>query len=92
MQNEKKNFEKMKSEHIKLHADLNILKEDVKEILNNYSNLVKRVMYLEDENKNLRQHNKNLVRYISQSGGVPENIAKFNSSNYLNNNFGNKAY
>jgi hypothetical protein len=48
MENEKKNFEKMKSEHIKLHADLNILKEDVKEILSNYSNLVKRVMYLED--------------------------------------------
>lgn len=66
LENEKKNFEKIKNENIKINADLTIMKEDIKEILGNYHNLVKRVNFLEEENANLRKHNKNLVRFISQ--------------------------
>jgi hypothetical protein len=64
MGGEKKTFEKIKNEHIKLHADMNILKEDMKEILTNYHNLLQRITQLEDENSNLRNHNKNLIKFI----------------------------
>jgi predicted nuclease with TOPRIM domain len=68
MQNEKKCFDKMKNENIKLNADINIIKEDIKEILTNMHNLNKRVILMEEENKNLRVHNKNLVKYIHDTG------------------------
>jgi chromosome segregation ATPase len=83
MQNEKKNFEKMKTEHIKLHADMNIIKEDIKEILGNYQHLLHRVNFLEEENKNLRQHNRNLIKYV-QSGG--SNIPNYGTGNLNNKN------
>lgn len=75
MQNEKKTFDKMKNEFIKLSADMNILKEDMKEILTNYHTLVKRVTFMEEENKNLRKHNKCLVKLIQNR--------KENNNNYL---------
>jgi hypothetical protein len=66
MGNERKNFEKMKNEHIKLIADFNIVKEDMQEMLTNYHNLSKRMSILEEENRHLRTHNKNLVKYVSK--------------------------
>lgn len=80
MENEKKTFDKMKNEYIKLSADLSIMKEDIKEILSNYHALLKRVNYIEEENKNLRSHNKNLVKLIQQR------------NNNINNNFPNEFY
>jgi len=82
MQNERKNFEKIKTEHIKLHADVNIIKEDLKELMGNYQHLMQRINYLEEENKTLRQHNKNLVRYI-QSGNFNTDVTY---GNYINTN------
>lgn len=64
MENEKKNFDKMKNEFIKLNADVNIMKEDMKEVMGSLHNILKRINFLEDENKNLRQHNKNLVKFV----------------------------
>ena len=83
MENEKKNFDKIKNDHIKLHADMSILKEDIKEILTNYQQIAKRVNFLEEENKNLRQHNKNLVKFIQ--GGEPNRKNNFDHNNYDNN-------
>jgi hypothetical protein len=73
MGNERKNFEKMKSENIKLTADFNILKEDMQEMMTNYHNIAKRVTQLEEENKSLRIHNKNLVKFVSKNKGVGNN-------------------
>lgn len=81
MENEKKNFERIKNDHIKLNADMNILKEDVKEILTNMHQLTKRVNFLEEENKNLRLHNKNLVKFIQGSDSE-----QGNPKSYMNNN------
>jgi hypothetical protein len=82
MENEKKNFDRIKNDHIKLNADTNILKEDVKEILTNMQQLTKRINFLEEENKNLRTHNKNLVKFIQGSGSGQG----FASGTYGNNN------
>jgi hypothetical protein len=91
--NEKTVFEKMKNEHIKINADMNIIKDDIKEILGNYHNLVKRVVGLEEENKNLRAHNKNLIKHVQSfnNGWVEnsENITSNNSGNTNNNHLEN---
>jgi hypothetical protein len=86
MENEKKDFDRIKNDHIKLNADMGILKEDVKEILTNYQIIMKRVNSLEDENKNLRMHNKNLVKFI-QGGNNQGNFQGQYGQNYNMNNF-----
>jgi hypothetical protein len=74
MGSERKNFEKIKNEHIKLIADFNIVKEDMQEMLTSYHNLSKRMTLLEEENRSLRAHNKNLVNFVSKNtGGVGDN-------------------
>ncbi len=86
LHNEKTIFEKIKNEHIKLNADMSIIKDDIKEILGNYHNLMKRVVALEEENKNLRAHNKNLVRNMQNlNNGWVENNSN-NNYNPTNNN------
>jgi len=87
LHNEKTIFEKMKNEHIKLNADMNIIKDDIKEILGNYHNLIKRVVALEEENKNLRAHNKNLIKHVqSLNNGWIENPENDTCDNYGNKN------
>ncbi len=89
MENEKRTFDKMKNEYIKLSADMNIMKEDIKEILANYHSLVKRVSFLEEENKNLRKHNKNLVKLIQNRAVAnatnPNSARNFNENVNVNN-------
>jgi len=87
MQNERNIFDKIKNEHIKLNADTNIMKEDIKEILGNYHNLMKRVAILEDENKNLRAHNKNLVRFVHNTNNRIDGTPTATYGNRIENNF-----
>ena len=89
MENEKRTFDKMKNEYIKLSADINIMKEDIKEILTNSHSLIKRVNFLEEENKNLRKHNKNLVKLIQNRAAInPNNADNYNDFNQnINDNY-----
>lgn len=64
MANEKKAFERMKNDFVKVNADLNIMKEDMQEMLEKFQAVIQRVSSLEEENKNLRAHNKDLVKMI----------------------------
>jgi predicted patatin/cPLA2 family phospholipase len=102
MANERKNFEKMKNEHIKLTADYNILKEDMQEMMMNYHNIARRLNALEEENTNLRSHNKNLVKFVSKNTtGGREPYPDYNeqqeyydprvnrTNDYINNDFTN---
>ena len=58
---ERKNFENMKSEVIKLSSDVNIIKEELSEINNIFQQINIRINKLEDENNNLKYQNKKAI-------------------------------
>ena len=87
MENEKKTFDKMKNEYIKITSDVGIIKEDIKEILLNYGNLNKRLNYLEEENTNLRNHNKNLIKLMQNKNDFNNNLYEQEMSNNCDNNY-----
>jgi len=64
---ERKNFENMKSDVIKISSDVNILKDEFQEIHNIFKQINARIDLLEDENNNLKIQNKKLVNSIKQN-------------------------
>ena len=80
IENDKKAFDRMKNENIKMIADVNILKEDIKEINKNYNDLCQRINKIEEDNKNIRQFNKNLIKFIEGKPLVNNNPIKVDSS------------
>ena len=66
MDNEKKNFEKMKDDNIKLNDELNKLKDNLKILDVNYKFLLKKLSEAEEEQIYLQNENKKLIDYIQQ--------------------------
>ena len=71
MANERKNFEKMKSDVIKISSDVNIIKDEFQEINSIFKQISNRISNLEDENNNLKNQNKNLIKNIKQASTNP---------------------
>ena len=101
IKNEKKEFENIKKENIKLTAEVSILKDDVAELMKKFSLINNKIDSMQQENNSLRMQNKNLLNFISimnnsSSGGLKK-FKNFNmdqtSNNSLlniNNNYNNK--
>lgn len=82
---QKKEFDQIKKENIKLIADVSILKEDMLDLMKCYQKLSHIISTLQVDNENLKQQNKNLLAYIS-NGNDNEVIRQLeNNSNMLFN-------
>ena len=104
IKNEKKEFDNIKKENIKLTAEVSILKDDVTELMKKFSLINNKVEYMQQENNNLRNQNKNLLNFISimsnnsingikQLKSINMNKNQINNNNHLlniKNNIGNK--
>ena len=66
MDNEKKNFEKMKEDNIKLNEELTKLKDNLKILDVNYKFLLRKLSETEEEQIYLQNENKKLIDYIHQ--------------------------
>jgi len=100
IKSEKKEFENIKKENIKLTAEVSILKDDVAELMKKFSLINNKIDSMQQENNSLRMQNKNLLNFISimnnsSSGGLKK-FKNFNmdqtSNNSLlniNNNYNN---
>ena len=100
IKNEKKEFENIKKENIKLTAEVSILKDDVAELMKKFSLINNKIDSMQQENNSLRMQNKNLLNFISimnnsSSGGLKKfktfnmNQTSDNSLLNLNNNYTN---
>jgi predicted nuclease with TOPRIM domain len=100
IKNEKKEFENIKKENIKLTAEVSILKDDVAELMKKFSLINNKIDSMQQENNNLRMQNKNLLNFISimnnsSSGGLKKfktfnmNQTSDNSLLNINNNYNN---
>ena len=65
IKNEKKEFENIKKENIKLTAEVSILKDDVAELMKKYGIINNKIDSMQQENNNLKIQNKNLLNFIS---------------------------
>jgi hypothetical protein len=76
--NERKNFEKMKSDVIKISSDVNVLKDEFQEIHTIFKQITSRINNLEEENNSLKNQNKSLIKNIKQASSVyqPKNEVK----------------
>ena len=101
IKNEKKEFENIKKENIKLTAEVSILKDDVADLMKKFSLINNKIDSMQQENNSLRMQNKNLLNFISimnnSSNGELKKFKTFNmdqiSNNSLlniNNNYNNK--
>lgn len=81
LSNEKKEFDYLKKENIKLIADVNILKEDVMDLLKKYQLISNKINHLEKENDVLKSQNQTLLNFISQQAS-----SKHNNNNNINTN------
>ena len=66
MDNEKKNFEKMKEDNFKLNEELTKLKDNLKILDINYKYLLRKLSETEEEQIYLQNENKKLIDYIQQ--------------------------
>ena len=82
MYNEKRQFEKLKSDFIKLNADNNIMRQEMAEVTGEVSELIKRVQFLEEENRYLRKMNKNYGKYFAEEN---DNFGKEKDEERLDN-------
>ena len=100
IKNEKKEFENIKKENIKLTAEVSILKDDVADLMKKFSLINNKIDSMQQENNSLRMQNKNLLNFISimnnsSSGGLKKfktfnmNQTSDNSLLNLNNNYTN---
>ena len=100
IKNEKKEFENIKKENIKLTAEVSILKDDVAELMKKFSLINNKIDSMQQENNSLRMQNKNLLNFISimnnsSSGGLKKfknfnmNQTSNNSLLNINNNYNN---
>ena len=99
LNNEKKNFEKLKNENLILINEINFIKENLISLENVYKNLVQKLTILEEEQIELLNHNKELISYVKNKyiQNNNNNNSFTNQSNNdnlnnikLNNNFNNK--
>ena len=65
IKNEKKEFENIKKENIKLTAEVSILKDDVAELMKKFGTINNKIDTMQQENNNLKMQNKNLLHFIS---------------------------
>ena len=65
IKNEKKEFENIKKENIKLTAEVSILKDDVAELMKKFGIINNKIDTMQQENNNLKMQNKNLLNFIS---------------------------
>ena len=65
IKNEKKEFDNIKKENIKLTAEVSILKDDVAELMKKFSLINNKIDSMQQENNNLKNQNKNLLNFIS---------------------------
>ena len=93
IKNEKKEFENIKKENIKLTAEVSILKDDVAELMKKFGIISNKIDSMQQENNNLKMQNKNLLNFISimsNSNSVSglKKLKNFNFENtsLINNN------
>ena len=86
LNNEKKNFEKLKNENLILINDINFIKENLINLENVYKNLIQKLTILEEEQIELLNHNKELISYVKNK--YIQNNTNSNQNNN-NNNFNN---
>lgn len=81
MEGERNTFLALKNDYMQAKSDLKIMKEDFSEILLGYSKALKRLEAIEEENRNLRKHNQNLVKVVQKflpSGHDRSHLEDFN--------------
>jgi len=93
IKNEKKEFENIKKENIKLTAEVSILKDDVAELMKKFGIINNKIDTMQQENNNLKMQNKNLLNFISimSNSNSVSGIKKlknfnFNNTSLTNNN------
>ena len=88
IKNERKEFDNIKKENIKLIAEVSILKDDVAELMKKYSLINNKIDCIQQENNNLKNQNKNLMNFISIISNNNSNaeIKRLKSLNMNQNN------
>jgi hypothetical protein len=81
IKNEKREFDNIKKENIKLTAEVRILKDDVAELMKKFSLINNIIDPIQQENKNLKMQNKNLLNFISIMSNNSNGIRKLKSFN-----------
>ena len=87
IKNEKKEFENIKKENIKLNAEVSILKDDVTELMKKFGIINNKIDNMQQENNNLKLQNKNLLNFISimSNSNSVSGIKKLKNFNFNNN-------
>ena len=93
IKNEKKEFENIKKENIKLTAEVSILKDDVAELMKKYGIINNKIDSMQQENNNLKIQNKNLLNFISimSNSNSINGIKKLKNFNMNINNHNNES-
>ena len=89
IKNEKKEFDNIKKENIKLSAEVSILKDDVAELMKKFNLINNKIDSMQQENNNLKMQNKNLLNFISIMSNNSQNgikrLKSFNMNQFSNN-------
>ena len=87
IRNEKKEFENIKKENIKLSAEVSILKDDISELMKKFNLINNKIDSMQQENNNLKMQNKNLMNFLSSmnENGISK-LKSFNANNLTSNN------
>ena len=87
IRNEKKEFENIKKENIKLTAEVSILKDDISDLMKKFNLINNKIDSMQQENNNLKIQNKNLMNFLSSmNGNGISRLKSFNTNNLANNN------
>ena len=87
IRNEKKEFENIKKENIKLTAEVSILKDDISDLMKKFNLINNKIDSMQQENNNLKIQNKNLMNFLSSmNGNGISRLKSFNTNNLTNNN------
>ena len=92
IKNERKEFDNIKKENIKLTAEVSILKDDVAELMKKFSLINNKINNIQQENNNLKIQNKHLLDFISIMNNSNNNldIKRLKSFNMNSNNNNSK--
>ena len=92
IKNERKEFDNIKKENIKLTAEVSILKDDVAELMKKFSLINNKINNIQQENNNLKIQNKHLLDFISIMNNSNNNldINRLKSFNMKSNNNNSK--
>lgn len=78
MQNEKANYEKIKQENVQLNNEIDYLNDRIVDISSQYKTLINRMTQLEEDQYQLKIHNKKLIEYIQAKSSINNNTTKSN--------------